>query len=252
MSEKSKDWWEYLRDEELKPALEFFPSGKNIKILEVGGGNGYQAMKISDMGYSIKSIDIFPREPLHYNVEKINVIKLPYPDQHFDLILTSLVLQHIEHIDSAFKEMNRVLKNDGIMIHIVPNFWWSIFTNFWHYCHIPKYLLKSISKRIKSKDNYENKNYIDNSSNNNKTSKVKQLFFHPLGCNPSFIHEIFYFRKNNWMKKFEKYSLKVVVIKNCPIFSTGYGIFKNKFLKIRKFLALHYFPTNICIIVKKF
>jgi len=253
MNNESKNWWNYVRDEELKPALEYFPKEKHIKVLEVGGGNGYQALKISEMGYSIESIDLSPRKPQYYEVKKIDVTKLPYSDNFFDIILTSLVLQHIEQIDIAFTEMNRVLKNDGIMIHIVPTPWWSIFTNFWHYCYIPKFLISSFSKRIKTESNdySENNKQITNYFDKRKISKIKLLFLNPLGYNPSFLHDIFYFRKNNWKKRLEGYSLKIIAIKNCPITSSGYAVLKNKFLKARKFFALHYFPTIICIVVKK-
>jgi len=199
-SKLASNWWNYVRDEELKPAFEFFPTSKSAKILEIGGGNGYQASKISEMGYSIISIDISPQEPSYYKVEKNDVTKLPYPDNSFDLILTSVVLQHIEYLDTAFVEMNRVLKNDGIMIHIVPTSWWSIFTNFWHYCQIPKFLINSFIKKIKTEsNNYSEKNkQTINHINERKISKIKLLFFNPLGYNPSFLHEIFYFRKINW------------------------------------------------------
>lgn len=247
----NSDWWNFIRDEELKPALEFFPK-TNSKILEVGGGNGYQASKISEMGYSIISIDISPGTPLYHNVEKINVTNLPYQDQSFDLILTSVVLQHIADVDKAFQEMNRVLKDDGLMIHLVPTSWWTIFTNFWHYCYIPKYLLKSILKKFKLKSNHNapESNALELSIEK-IDSKIKQLFLHPLGYNPSFVHEIFIFRKNNWKKLLQSHSLKIIAIKNCPISSSGYAVLKNKLLKARKFFALHYFPTIICIVVKK-
>jgi len=253
---KSTKWWEYVRDEELKPALNFFPKKKHSKILEVGGGNGYQASKILKMGYDITSIDIVPAHPSYFDVQKMDVTVLPYPDNHFDLILTSLVLQHIKNLDSAFLEMNRVLKHDGMMIHIVPTSWWTIFTNFWHYFYIPKFLFKSFLKKFNSQLNLKTKvtqnvsNEIKN-NNHNKFFKLKLLFLNPLGYNSSFISDIFYFRKNYWKKKLEKYSLKIIDIKNCPISSTGYAVFRNKLLKVRKFFALHHFPTIICIVVKK-
>ena len=53
------------------------------------------------------------------------------------------MLQEIYNIEDAFMEMKRVLKKDGVIIHIVPSSWWSLITNFWHYCFIPKYLIKS-------------------------------------------------------------------------------------------------------------
>jgi len=126
----SINWWNYVRSQELKPVLDFLQNKKNIKILEIGGGNGFQASKISELGYQITSIDISPKNPSYYNVEKIDSCNLPYADHSFDIILTSLVLQHINYLDDAFKEMNRVLKSDGAMIHIVPTSWWSFLTNF--------------------------------------------------------------------------------------------------------------------------
>ena len=247
------DWWKYVRDEELKPLLDFLHGKKHFKNLKIGGGNGYQASKISKLGHDITSIDIFPAKPSYFNVEKMDVGKLPYASNSFDLVFTSVTLQHIKDIDSAFLEMNRVLKDDGFMIHIVPTSWWTIFTNFWHYYYIPKFLLNSFLKKFKSKSDIDRqiKKQNTNMLSNKASSKLKLLFFNPLGHNPSFIHEIFYFRKNNWKKILERYSLEIIDIKNCPISSTGYGVFQNKLLQSRKFFASHYFPTIICIIVKK-
>jgi ubiquinone/menaquinone biosynthesis C-methylase UbiE len=191
---QSIKWWEYVRDEELKPALNFFPKGKHSKILEVGGGNGYQASKILKMGYDIISIDIMPAKPSYFDVQKIDVIALPYPNNHFDLILTSQALQHIKNIDSAFLEMNRVLKDDGVMIYIVPTSWWTIFTNFWHYCQIPKFLTKSISKNFLVKEITDNNHdFSVEKKQQNKISKIIKLFLHPLDQNSSFLHDIYYF-----------------------------------------------------------
>jgi ubiquinone/menaquinone biosynthesis C-methylase UbiE len=248
---RTNDWWNYVRSQELKPLFDFLPKEKNIKILEIGGGNGFQASKISEIGYSITSIDISPKNPSYFHVEKIDSCNLPYSDHSFDIVMTSVVLQHIEHLDEVFIEMNRVLKSDGIMIHLVPTSWWSIFTNFWHYCFIPKFLIKSIKKKISNKLNCQinSKQKIQKEKSNQTI--LKKLFLHPLEFNKSFIHDIFYFRKNSWKRILKKYSLEIIDIKNCPITSTGYGVFKNKLLQARKFFALHYFPTIICIVVKK-
>ena len=59
-------------------------------------------------------------------------------NESFDVIYTSHVLAHIEDLEMSFKEMRRVLKKDGIVIHTVPTNWWSLLTNLFHYCLIPK------------------------------------------------------------------------------------------------------------------
>jgi hypothetical protein len=162
------------------------------------------------------------------------------------------MLQEIQNIEDIFKEIKKILKKDGIVIHIVPSSWWSMITNFWHYCFIPKYLIKSNkfqqifkvnSKKLQIKENH----------NNIKSSKknLKQLFFHPLGANTSFIHEIFYFSNSYWKKVFTKNEFEIINKKNCPYFYSAYSIFRFKFLKLRRFLAEIGLTSCYCYIMIK-
>ena len=41
--EKELRWWQFIRNAELREAMRYFPSDKQIKILEIGGKDGYQA-----------------------------------------------------------------------------------------------------------------------------------------------------------------------------------------------------------------
>lgn len=47
--------------------------------------------------------------------------KLPLPDASTDLIFSWTVLEHIPDLPTSYKEMLRVLKPGGLMLHIVPN-----------------------------------------------------------------------------------------------------------------------------------
>ena len=197
-------WWEKIRMEELETALEIFSNEKNLDILEIGGRDGFQANIISKKGHKVTSIDINPLSPQIHLVQKGDITKLDFADDSFDLIYSSNMLQEIYNIDKAFMEMKRVLKKDGIIIHIVPSSWWSIITNFWHYCLIPKYLIKSnkIQQIFNSKKvtNIDIQNNKEENKNSKSTTNLKKLFFHPLGANSSFVHEIFYFSKSYWKK----------------------------------------------------
>ena len=57
--------------------------------------------------------------------------------------LRFLVFRLDQFLIKFSKEIKKIVKKDGIIIHIVPSSWWSLITNFWHYCKIPKYLIKS-------------------------------------------------------------------------------------------------------------
>jgi len=247
-------WWEKIRMEELETALEIFSNEKNLDILEIGGRDGFQANIISKKGHKVTSIDINPLSPQIHLVQKGDITKLDFADDSFDLIYSSNMLQEIYNIDKAFMEMKRVLKKDGIIIHIVPSSWWSIITNFWHYCLIPKYLIKSnkIQQIFNSKKvtNIDIQNNKEENKNSKSTTNLKKLFFHPLGTNTSFIHEIFYFSKFYWKKLFKKNGFNMINEKNCPYFYSAYSVFDFKFLNFRKFLASLGITSCYCFVLK--
>ena len=247
-------WWKKIRNDELTTALKLFPSDKNLKVLEIGGRDGYQAELISKKGYNVTSIDINPLFPQFYPVQKGDITKLNFEDDSFDIIYSSNMLQEIQHIEESFIEMKRVLKKDGVIIHIVPSSWWSLITNFWHYCLIPKYLIKSnkFKKIFNSKKvtNIDIQNNKQENKNSKSTTNLKKLFFHPLGTNTSFIHEIFYFSKFYWKKLFKKNGFKMINEKNCPYFYSAYSVFDFKFLNFRKFLASLGITSCYCFVLK--
>lgn len=48
---------------------------------------------------------------------------IPAEDEHFDTVLCTAVLEHLEEPDKAIMEANRVLKKGGYAIYTVPLFW---------------------------------------------------------------------------------------------------------------------------------
>ncbi len=93
---------------------------QSLRILEIGGGDGYIASLVHDAGFEIKSTDPSPREPLVFPVEVMEASRLPYDDNSFDAVISSNVLEHIKNLHDSFAEMTRVLKPNGIMIHSMP------------------------------------------------------------------------------------------------------------------------------------
>lgn len=244
-------WSHFLKENEINIILKYLPKN-SLKILEIGGGDGYQANMLSKLNYDVTSIDLNPKTPQFFNVKKIYSTKLDFPNESFDIIFSSNVIPHIKDLESIFSETKRILKKDGLIIHIVPSTWWSIQTNFWHYIFIPIYLKKSLFKRFRStnKKNESQKSKTDlKQIDQSIESKFKQLFFHPLGEHTSFIHEIYNFSKYFWKKLFLKNDFKIVAVVHGPYVASGYGVFKMKFINIRKLLNI-FFPSYYCIILK--
>ena len=45
---------------------------------------------------------------------------LPYPDSHFDLLLTNQVMEHVSDYEATLEEIHRVLKSQRYCLHIFP------------------------------------------------------------------------------------------------------------------------------------
>ena len=54
---------------------------------------------------------------------KANALDLPFADDSFDKVICSEVLEHIHDYQGVLREINRVLKSDGILAISVPRAW---------------------------------------------------------------------------------------------------------------------------------
>ncbi len=146
---------ERLRTSELEQVRTYFDS--NMRILEIGGGNGLQASKIAEWGCQVTSVDLPDREnkAIYFDVKDYDGENLPFNDHFFDIVFSSNVLEHVEKIDKVLSESKRVLKPTGLAIHIMPTPSWRFWTIISHY----PYLLGSLLKRIMLSDPNK-KNYI--------------------------------------------------------------------------------------------
>ncbi len=61
-------------------------------------------------------------------LHNVNIYRLPYPDDSFDAVILSEILEHIDDDVAGLREVLRVLKPGGVVAITVPNadypFWW--------------------------------------------------------------------------------------------------------------------------------
>lgn len=231
----AEEWLHFLRKAELDAVSGVLPS-KNLRILEIGGGDGFQARYLSELGHDVTSIDQYPKERVYFEVTKADVSKLEFPACSFDVVFSSHVIPHVKELGAAFGEMKRVLKDDGRIIHIVPTTSWSAVTNFWHYVLMP-YNLYGFVKRKKQQTTNPDPGQNQNKSRSASGRILNFAFLHPLGENPSFVHELFYFSDRFWRKLFRENGFEVLQSGNGPYLYSGYGVFRMRFLNIRRSLA---------------
>jgi ubiquinone/menaquinone biosynthesis C-methylase UbiE len=115
-----------IRDIEWDSIMKYVPI--NSHLLDVGCGTGYH-LKRAVKDLNCKSFGIDPEPNLRgvsceKNIENIcrgNANKLPFKDKVFDVVFSSHALEHISCQKKALIEMDRVLKDKGIIILGVPS-----------------------------------------------------------------------------------------------------------------------------------
>lgn len=119
---------------------------KNITVADIGCKTTYLKDKIEQQGNKCVSIDINPVKGVIYG----NVENLKYPDNHFDVVICSEVLEHLYNPIKAMGELKRVTKKKLIIsIPYEPFFtiWRFMIWEFGHLWTIhPKILKKYIGE----------------------------------------------------------------------------------------------------------
>ena len=140
-----EDLFRYDPDEKYPPNFRYFFSLlENVegnKVLETGCGHGFASIKCVKQGATAVGIDISPemirlaRKNAEFNqvtegtsFELMSAQDMSLQDDSFDMVIGSSTLHHLT-IESAGKEISRVLKPGGKAIFIEPRipFKWLVF-----------------------------------------------------------------------------------------------------------------------------
>lgn len=108
---------------EMPTTLSLFGSIKGKRILDVGCGTGIYARELLKRGAIVHGIDqseamldIAREYAPRASFKQGTAYPLPYPSKHFDMVLSALVIDHIDDLTQLFKEIHRVLKPNGFFI----------------------------------------------------------------------------------------------------------------------------------------
>jgi ubiquinone/menaquinone biosynthesis C-methylase UbiE len=101
-------------------------------ILEVGFGSGLTFLNLAESYAQIYGLDltcdteavfdVFAKRGIHPELMNGNVTEMPYPNNTFDTVLLISILEHLkpDELNSAFAEIQRVLKPGGQVVYGVP------------------------------------------------------------------------------------------------------------------------------------
>lgn len=111
-----------------KLAEKLFQEKNTQKILEVGCGQGRDAIYFSQLGFDVHAFDISPNAiqsilsvKENLNLKKLNVFEhnviypLTFPDEHFDFVYSNLALQFFElnSLSKILKNISQVMKKNS-------------------------------------------------------------------------------------------------------------------------------------------
>jgi ubiquinone/menaquinone biosynthesis C-methylase UbiE len=121
---KDKSRFDYNRDIEVPALIKIIGDVKNKIILDMGCGFGDHAEKISKQKFKkLIGFDISKELVKFANEQEITNStfyvgdmskKLKHENSTFDVVYSSLAIHYIKNINKLFKEVNRVLKKNGI------------------------------------------------------------------------------------------------------------------------------------------
>lgn len=132
------DWWFRFRyDTQVKRKTCLYLlrlAGKSLadqRVLEIGFGSGAvlfsfdKSCQVHGLEISKSAIAQAERKAvkLGYRGHDFHLVSgetLPYPDGHFDVIIASHVVEHVQDDAQLLREIRRTLKSDGVAIVLIP------------------------------------------------------------------------------------------------------------------------------------
>ncbi|WP_419875846.1 methyltransferase domain-containing protein [Candidatus Pristimantibacillus sp. PTI5] len=153
-------FWFKGRQQLLNRLIKTSFSKPNRFVLDIGCGTGLMSEQLVHLGHHVVGIDQRP-EGLRAVQKKVpelmgmqaNAMHLPFKDHTFDAVLLLDVLEHVDE-NALLSELNRVVRQGGIVVITVPAFPW-----LWSYRdeaagHLRRYTRKHLIHSL-SEANFE-------------------------------------------------------------------------------------------------
>jgi SAM-dependent methyltransferase len=222
----SSEWIDHIhaiRAEELERVLQHYGYCFHEKdLLEVGSGTGFQLKILSSICRSSVGLEIRDsgyREHRIAEVREYDGRSIPFPDASFDIIFSSHVLQSLTCEQELYREMRRVLRPEGMAVHIVPTSIWRFWSSVLHYPAGAQLVLRKFLSGASH----------GTGSGLRTTAKsawflrvlVNMLLLHRLGAKGNWFTEHFIFHPWSWRRRLAGYGWIVDRIDPLKLWCTG-------------------------------
>lgn len=124
------------------------------KILDMGTGSGEWIIPLMRMGYrniSATDADDYAKDALKkkgvdFRKAYLGKENLPWQNKEFDVVMSFHLLEHLTDPETYFTEARRVLKEDGLLITVIPDWRRRYKTFYSDPTHVHPYDKQSIRK----------------------------------------------------------------------------------------------------------
>jgi SAM-dependent methyltransferase len=226
---------EQLRRTELEQVRAHFVPG--ARVLDFGGGSGFQAAIIASWGCDVSSIDIAGRPPepkRYFDVIDYDGTTIPFADATFDVVFSSNVLEHVAHLPRLLGELRRVMKPAGTAIHVLPSPAWRFWTIVTHYPFLVKVAL-GLQQLPGSAPGADTSAAVQQMGMG--TAVRRALYPNAHGEYPGALAELYYFAARRWRRVFEKHGFAVIERRSNELFCTGHTVLPGMSIEQRHKLA---------------
>jgi SAM-dependent methyltransferase len=239
-----ENYLQKLRCFEVETVKEWFRPGSTV--LEIGGGSGYQASLIAAMGCQVLSFDLASSSELatqenFYPVQIYDGQHIPVADQSIDVIFSSNVLEHVKNLPLLLEEMQRVLKPEGVAVHILPSPAWRFWTSMGYFGFVLKSLfgLQRPSPGVGTAP-ITMQDVSKAAGKRGWSQVVKRAILIPFiahGEYPNALAEFYYYSRSRWVRVFRDNGFYLEKVRGTGLFYTGYELFSNMSCLNRQHLA---------------
>jgi 2-polyprenyl-3-methyl-5-hydroxy-6-metoxy-1,4-benzoquinol methylase len=104
----------------------FKPYRQNNRLLDVGCGAGFLLQAAARSGWTTEGLEVSPPAVEHlqgqgYNVRCIFLEEARYPDNHFDVVTSCGVMEHVPDVSAFTREVARIVRPGGLFYATTPN-----------------------------------------------------------------------------------------------------------------------------------
>ncbi|MFV2062571.1 MAG: class I SAM-dependent methyltransferase [Chloroflexota bacterium] len=117
--------WRYGQDRRLQMVRRYVELD-GARVLDVGCGVGTYVRRFREYSDDVHGIEVEPERVATASRELPNIVlavgeALPYPDDHFHLVFSNEVIEHVTDDHATAAEMVRVAKPGGTIVLFAPN-----------------------------------------------------------------------------------------------------------------------------------